>query len=63
MFDQRLLNQSQGLSSGFADDDVNAVYSEPWRAGADIAQHIYRPSKNIEKEYGDELENLARTSR
>ena len=59
-FDQRLFNQSQGVSSGFGEDDDYAVYDKPWRLNAAIPQTIYRPRAGSDKDtYGDELENLA----
>ncbi len=47
-FDQRLFNGTKGMDSGFGDDESYNVYDKPWRNTA--AQHIYRPSKNIDKE-------------
>lgn len=50
---------SQGMDSGFAggEDEIYNVYDQPWRSGKDMAQNIYRPSKNVDKDmYGDDLE-------
>ncbi|XP_054826422.1 SNW domain-containing protein 1 isoform X2 [Eublepharis macularius] len=58
-YDQRLFNQSKGMDSGFAggEDEIYNVYDQPWRSGKDMAQNIYRPSKNVDKDmYGDDLE-------
>lgn len=49
----------QGMDSGFAggEDEIYNVYDQPWRSGKDMAQNIYRPSKNVDKDmYGDDLE-------
>ncbi|XP_041270887.1 SNW domain-containing protein 1-like [Onychostruthus taczanowskii] len=65
-YDQRLFNQSKGMDSGFAggEDEVYNVYDQPWRSGKDMAQNIYRPSKNMDKDmYGDDLEARIKTSR
>ena len=63
-FDERLFNQSKGIASGFGDDEDYAVYDRPWKTGNEVAQTIYRPRGNWEKEtYGDELEDLASTSK
>lgn len=64
-FDQRLFGQSQGLGQGFTDDDGYNVYDKPWREGGSMANHLYRPSKNIDKEmYGQEdLEKIVKTNR
>ncbi|NXG54090.1 SNW1 protein, partial [Psilopogon haemacephalus] len=62
-YDQRLFNQSKGLDSGFAggEDEIYNVYDRPWRSGKDMAQSIYRPSKNPDKDmYGDDLDTRAR---
>ncbi|XP_051476847.1 SNW domain-containing protein 1 isoform X1 [Apus apus] len=65
-YDQRLFNQSKGMDSGFAggEDEIYNVYDQPWRSGKDMAQNIYRPSKNIDKDmYGDDLEARIKTNR
>ena len=39
------------------------VYDQAWR-GRDMAQRIYRPSKNLDKDmYGDDLETRIKTNR
>ncbi|XP_061853505.1 SNW domain-containing protein 1 [Colius striatus] len=65
-YDQRLFNQSKGMDSGFAggEDEIYNVYDQPWRSGKDMAQSIYRPSKNLDKDmYGDDLEARIKTNR
>jgi len=39
------------------------VYDKPWRETEQIANTIYRPSKNADKEYGDEFEKELGTRR
>lgn len=61
-----LPNPSQGLASGFSggDDEMYNVYDKPWRAGANMADKVYRPSKGTEKDvYGDDIEKLIKTSK
>ncbi len=56
----------QGLVSGFSggDDEMYNVYDKPWRAGAKMAEKVYRPGKGTEKDvYGDDVEKLIKTSR
>ena len=62
---QRLFNQTKGLDSGFSGgtDDLYNVYDKPWRAGAGLAQKVYRPSKSDKDVYGDDFEKLIKTSR
>ncbi|MGH0131505.1 UNVERIFIED_CONTAM: hypothetical protein FKN15_060134 [Acipenser sinensis] len=65
-YDQRLFNQSKGMDSGFAggEDEVYNVYDQPWKSGRDMAQNIYRPSKNADKDmYGDNLDTLMQNNR
>jgi SNW domain-containing protein 1 len=42
LFDARLFNQSEGISSGFGDEEEYNVYSKAWRGDA-VAASIYRP--------------------
>ena len=64
LYDQRLLNQSRGMDSGFADDESYTVYDKPWREQGTMAQNLYRPTKNVDKDlYGDDLEKLVKTSK
>lgn len=64
-FDQRLFGQAQGLNQGYDDDEAYNVYDKPWREGGSMANHIYRPSRNIDKDNygGEELEKAIRTNR
>ncbi len=40
------------------------VYDKPWRAGANLAEKIYRPGKAVDKDvYGDDVEKLIKTNR
>lgn len=49
LFDQRLFNQSQGMSSGFgAEDSYNAYDKDLFRGN--VASHVYRPSASIDEE-------------
>ncbi|KAF6114725.1 hypothetical protein HJG60_010659 [Phyllostomus discolor] len=64
--DQRLFNQSKGMDSGFAggEDEIYNVYDQAWTGGKDLAQNIYRPSKNLDEDmYGDDLEARIKTNR
>uniref|UniRef100_A0A0K2UIT9 Puffspecific protein Bx42like [Apis florea] n=2 Tax=Lepeophtheirus salmonis TaxID=72036 RepID=A0A0K2UIT9_LEPSM len=64
LFDSRLFNQSRGLDSGFNDDEGYNVYSEAWRKESNIANSIYRPTKNVDKDlYGEDLDELRKTNR
>lgn len=47
--DQRLYNQPQGVTSGFADEDDYAVYDKPWKSQASHSKS-YRPSADIVQE-------------
>ncbi|XP_012272030.1 puff-specific protein Bx42 [Orussus abietinus] len=63
-FDQRLFNTTKGIDGGYGHDDEYNVYDKPWRDSSSIGSHIYRPSKNIDKDnYGDDLEKLVKTNR
>eukprot|EP00126_Sphaerothecum_destruens_P001791 Sdes_comp15214_c0_seq1m4043 len=63
--DQRLFNQSQGMNSGFTEDDSMGIYDQPLFSGSGAAAAaIYRPSKNLSSDtYGDEFERLKNTQR
>ncbi|XP_077284163.1 puff-specific protein Bx42 isoform X2 [Arctopsyche grandis] len=64
MFDQRLFNTSKGMDSGFADDEAYNVYDKPWRDQNSLGTHLYRPTKNIDKDnYGGDLETIIKTNR
>ncbi|XP_032524478.2 puff-specific protein Bx42 [Danaus plexippus] len=63
MFDQRLFNNSKGMDSGYGDDEAYTVYDKPWRNQDGIGSHIYRPSRNADKDnYGD-VDSLAANKR
>jgi SNW domain-containing protein 1 len=62
-FDSRLFNSEKGLSSGFGDDEGYSVYDKPWRETESMANAIYRPSKNLDKEYGDDFEEALTSKR
>ncbi|CAG9789983.1 unnamed protein product [Diatraea saccharalis] len=63
MFDQRLFNNSKGMDSGYGDDEAYNVYDKPWRNQDNVGSHIYRPSRNADKDnYGD-LDAIANTRR
>jgi SNW domain-containing protein 1 len=65
MFDQRLFNQSQGMNSGFGDDDSYNIYSKPLFQGSS-ANQVYRPKKPTDDEaYGGEedMKKLLDTSK
>ncbi|CAI4226732.1 unnamed protein product [Auanema sp. JU1783] len=62
-FDSRLFDQSKGLDSGAMDDETYNPYDKAWR-GDNVQQHVYRPSKNIDKDvYGDDLDKIISTQR
>lgn len=63
-FDQRLFGQVKGLGQGYGDDEAYNVYDKPWREGGSMANHIYRPSRNVDKEiYGEDLEKIIKTNK
>ncbi|ETN80861.1 inhibitor of Apoptosis domain protein [Necator americanus] len=63
-FDQRLFDQNKGLDSGAMDDETYNPYDKAWRGTDSVQQHIYRPSKNIDKDvYGDDLDKIINTQR
>lgn len=54
------------MDSGFAGgtDEIYNVYDQPFRSGRDMAQNIYRPGKNADKDvYGDDLDTLMQSNR
>lgn len=64
VFDQRLFNTTKGMDSGYGHDDEYNVYDKPWRDANSLANHLYRPSKNLDQDnYGEDLEKLKSTSR
>ena len=63
-FDQRLFNTSKGMDSGFGDDESYNVYDKAWRDTNTLSQHLYRPTKNVDKDiYGDDLDKIIKTNR
>jgi SNW domain-containing protein 1 len=63
-FDQRLFNTTEGMDSGYGDEDSYNVYDKPWRESGSLGAHIYRPSRNLDKDvYGDDLDMLIKTKR
>lgn len=63
-FDSRLFNGTKGLDTGYGnEDDVYNVYDKPWRETESVANTIYRPSKNVDKDYGDDFEKALSTKR
>ncbi|KAF7278076.1 puff-specific protein Bx42-like [Rhynchophorus ferrugineus] len=64
-FDQRLFGQAKGLGQGYGDDEAYNVYDKPWRDGGSMANHLYRPNKNIDKDIygGEDLEKAIKTNR
>lgn len=50
--DQRLYNNSQGLGSGFGEDDDYAVYDKAWKTQASFSTN-YRPSADVMQESRD----------
>ncbi|XP_012371684.1 histone H3.3-like [Octodon degus] len=54
------------MDSGFAsgEDEIYNVYDQAWGGGKDMAQNIYGPRKNLDKDmYGDDLEARMKTNR
>ncbi|CAG8437635.1 5724_t:CDS:2, partial [Scutellospora calospora] len=52
LYDSRLFNQSEGLSSGFKDDEVYDLYDKPLFASSSSTS-IYNPKKNFDPDqYG-----------
>jgi len=62
-YDSRLFNSSKGLDTGFGDEEGYNVYDKPWRETESITNVIYRPSKNLDKEYGDDFEKALSSKR
>lgn len=60
--DQRLYNQSQGLNSGFGDEDDYALYDKAWKSQASFSTN-YRPSDSVIKESRDgAVDDMPKTS-
>lgn len=56
MFDQRLFNQEQGLTTGFGHEDEYNVYSKPLRQ--DTGKSVYRPNVGDSEVYGNPEEQV-----
>ena len=63
LFDQRLFNQTSGLSSGLGGaDDAYNVYDKALFRGGAAADAIYRPTRTQEDGWGDEDEVAAKVA-
>lgn len=51
------------MGSGFKDDEAYDVYDQPWRKDQSIGSNIYRPGKNIDKDYSDDYESIVKSNR
>lgn len=62
LYDQRLFTKgyTEGMDSGFGENDAYNVYDQPWRK-SDAISAIYRPSKNMDKDYDGDMESLMRS--
>uniref|UniRef100_T1JXD5 SKI-interacting protein SKIP SNW domain-containing protein n=2 Tax=Tetranychus urticae TaxID=32264 RepID=T1JXD5_TETUR len=56
-FDQRLIDQTRGLSSGFTEDDEYTVYDKPWKTANELGKNIYRP-RNTNQDTEDDLAKI-----
>ncbi|XP_057456690.1 SNW/SKI-interacting protein-like [Lotus japonicus] len=67
MYDERLFNQDQGMSSGFATDDQYNVYDKGLFTAQPTLSTLYRPKKDVDNEtYGgadEQLEKIMKTDR
>eukprot|EP01119_Soliformovum_irregulare_P007019 TRINITY_DN19426_c0_g1_i1.p1 TRINITY_DN19426_c0_g1~~TRINITY_DN19426_c0_g1_i1.p1 ORF type:complete len:563 (-),score=152.12 TRINITY_DN19426_c0_g1_i1:49-1737(-) len=64
LFDQRLFNQSEGMDSGFGDEEGYTVYNKPL-FHASSANTLYRPKKGDDDNYGgqEDYDKLLDTSK
>lgn len=53
MFDSRLFNQSEGINSGFRDEEAYSLYDKALFNGSS-ANMIYRPKKNMEDDEAED---------
>ena len=60
--DQRLYNQSQGLGSGFEDEDDYAVYDKAWKSKESFST-TYRPSESLRQEAKEREESEDKPAR
>lgn len=58
--DQRLYNQSQGLGSGFGEDDDYAVYDKAWKSKNSFSTN-YRPSDSVIQDSREREESTSKT--
>jgi SNW domain-containing protein 1 len=58
-----LFGSAKGLDAGFGEEDGYSVYDKPWRETENLANTIYRPSKNADKDYGEDFEKALGTKR
>lgn len=64
MFDQRLFNQSQGVSSGVGDDDAYSVYDKPlFNSTSNTSIYVPRASKADAYGTEEDVEKLRNTER
>jgi SNW domain-containing protein 1 len=57
LYDQRLFNQSQGMDSGFGEEDSYNIYSKPLFSGSQASANIlYKPKKGEDDNYGNEVD-------
>jgi len=65
MYDQRLFNKSQGVSSSLGDDESYGLYDKPLFSGSS-AHSIYRPKKEQGDDFAgteDDMKRLVNTER
>lgn len=63
LYDQRLFNQSEGMESGFGDDEAYNIFDKPLFQGSS-ANQLYRPKKGGDEEvYGGDVQNVLKTAR
>ena len=62
-YDSRLFNSSKGMDQGFGEEDSYNIYDKPWRETESVTNAIYRPSKNLDKEYNDDFDEALKTRR
>jgi len=65
MFDQRLFNQTSGLTQGYEDDEGYNIYSKQLFVGGSDQNFLYRPKKGDQENYGGEedMKKLQDTSK
>ncbi|KAI8433782.1 hypothetical protein MSG28_015757 [Choristoneura fumiferana] len=59
-----LAQRARDHRAGYGDDEAYNVYDKPWRNQDTVGAHIYRPTRNKDKDnYGGDLETIANTRR